>query len=124
MSLARCGRPTAVARGLRRKLHPACALLLIAHRWCRPTAHETFATLRRRRHRGRLFLGASGFCSRLGMDSCGFESDGSDESVEIVNDALIEAIELRSSLRLKPGIGFDGAKKARGERGVDAFEQL
>jgi hypothetical protein len=28
--------------------------------------------------------------------SCGFEADGANESIKIVDDALIEAIELRS----------------------------
>ena len=36
------------------------------------------------------------------MESRGFEADGSDEGVEIVDDALIEAIELRSPLDPSP----------------------
>ena len=36
------------------------------------------------------------------MESRGFEADGSDEGVEIVDDALIEAIELRSPLGFEP----------------------
>jgi hypothetical protein len=40
------------------------------------------------------------------------EANGSDQGVEIVDDALIEAIELRSPLGFKPGICFDGGEKA------------
>ena len=44
--------------------------------------------------------------------------------IEIVDDALIEAIELRSPLGFEPGICFDRAEQACGEWGVDAFEEL
>ena len=47
-----------------------------------------------------------------------------DEGVEVIEDALIEAIELRSLLLIDPGIGADRAEKAGGERRIDAFEQL
>ena len=57
-------------------------------------------------------------------ESRGFEADGSDEGVEIVDDTLIEAIEFGSPLGFEPDICFDGAEKACGERGVDAFEEL
>jgi hypothetical protein len=46
------------------------------------------------------------------VESRGFEANGSDEGVEIVDDALVEAIELRSPLELEPGIRFEGAEKA------------
>ena len=58
------------------------------------------------------------------VESCGFETDSSDEGVEIVDDALIEAVELRSPLRFELGVCFDGAEKACRERCVDAFEEL
>ena len=58
------------------------------------------------------------------MESRGFEADSSDEGVEIVDDALIEAIELRLPLGFELRICFDGAEQACGERGVDAFEEL
>ena len=58
------------------------------------------------------------------VESRGFEADGSDEGVEIVDDALIEAIELRSPLGFKQSICSDGAKETRRERGIDAFEEL
>ncbi len=58
------------------------------------------------------------------MESRGFEANGSDESVEIVDDALIEAIELRSPLGFELGGCFDGAEKACRERRIDAFEEL
>jgi hypothetical protein len=47
--------------------------------------------------------------------SCGFEADGANEGIEIIDNALIEAIELRSPLGLKPCVCFDGAEKACGE---------
>src|SRR5436190_12781407 len=58
------------------------------------------------------------------MESRGFEANSLDEGVEIVDDALIEAIELRSPLGFELGICFDGAEKACRERRVDAFEEL
>src|SRR6266852_8471117 len=58
------------------------------------------------------------------VKSRGFEPDGSDEGVEIVDDALIKAIELRSPLGLESGICIDGAEKACRERRIDAFEEL
>ena len=53
-----------------------------------------------------------------------FETNGADEGVEIIDDALIEAIELGSLLLIDPGIAADRAEKAGGERRIDAFEQL
>jgi hypothetical protein len=41
--------------------------------------------------------------------------DGANEGIEIIDNALIEAIKLRSPLGLKPCVGFDGAEKACGE---------
>jgi hypothetical protein len=58
------------------------------------------------------------------VESRGFEADGSDEGIEIVDDALIESIELRSPLAFEPGICFDGTEKACREWGIDAFEEL
>jgi hypothetical protein len=58
------------------------------------------------------------------VESRGFEADSSDEGIEIVDDALIEAIELRSPLGFKPSIYFDGAEKACREWRIDAFEEL
>ena len=56
--------------------------------------------------------------------SRGFEADGAHERVEVVDDALIEAIELSSLLLVDSGICADGAEKAGGQRCIDAFEQL
>ena len=56
--------------------------------------------------------------------SRGFEADGADEGIEIIDDALIEAIELRSLLLVEPGIRADGAEKTSGKRCIDAFEEL
>ena len=58
------------------------------------------------------------------MELRGFEADGSHEGVEIVDDALVEAIKLRSPLELEPGIRFEGAEKACREGRIDAFEEL
>jgi hypothetical protein len=56
--------------------------------------------------------------------SRGLEADGGNEGIEIIDDALIEAIKLRSPLGLKPAVSFDGAEKACGEWRVDGFEEL
>ncbi len=53
-----------------------------------------------------------------------FQADGSDEGIEIVDDALIEAIELRSPLGFEPFVSFDRAEKACREWGIDPFEEL
>jgi hypothetical protein len=47
-----------------------------------------------------------------------------DEGVEIVDDALIEAIELRPPLGFEAFIGFERAEEACCEWGIDAFEEL
>jgi len=60
----------------------------------------------------------------LRVKSGGLEADGSNEGIEIVDDALIKAIELRSPLGLESGICFDGAEKACREWRVDALEEL
>jgi hypothetical protein len=62
--------------------------------------------------------------SRLRVKSRGFETDGSDEGIEIINDALIETIELRSPLGFEPNVCFNGAEKACREWGIDSFEEL
>ena len=38
-----------------------------------------------------------------GVLSCGFEADGADEGIEIIDDALVEAIKLRSLLVVEFG---------------------
>jgi len=87
-------------------------------------------SLNRIRPRGELFtLGRYRACSVdfvpvWGWESRSFEADGSDEGIEIVDEALIQAIELRSPLGFEPGICFDGAEKACREWGVNAFEEL
>ena len=60
----------------------------------------------------------------MSLESRGFEADGSDEGIEIVDNALIEAIELRLPLGFEPSVCFDGAEKACCEWGIDAFEEL
>ena len=56
--------------------------------------------------------------------SRGFEADGVDERVEVVDDALVEAIELRSALALERGVGPHRRQQAGGQRGVDALKEL
>jgi hypothetical protein len=46
-----------------------------------------------------------------------------DEGIEILEDALIEAIELRPLLRLEPFISFEGAEETCHEWGIDPFEE-
>jgi hypothetical protein len=46
-----------------------------------------------------------------------------DEGIEILEDALIEAIELRPPLRLEPFISFEGAEETCHEWGIDPFEE-
>ena len=53
-----------------------------------------------------------------------FEAEGADEGVEVIDDALVEAIELRSLLLVDSGIRADGAEKGSGERRIDAFEEF
>jgi hypothetical protein len=56
--------------------------------------------------------------------SCGFEAHGVDEGIEVIDDALVPPVELRSLLVLDSVIRADGAEKAGGKRRIDAFEQL
>ena len=65
-----------------------------------------------------------GILSSFGGLSCGFEADGVNEGVDIVDDALIEAIELRSLCGSSWDSERDRAEKAGGKRRIDAFEQL
>ena len=43
---------------------------------------------------------------------------------EVIHDALIEAVELRSALAGELGVGCDRREKTGGQRGVDALEKL
>jgi hypothetical protein len=49
----------------------------------------------------------------LRVESRGFEADGADEGIEIVDDTLVQAIELRPPLGLEPGSGSrpEGSKR-------------
>jgi hypothetical protein len=46
--------------------------------------------------------------------SCGFEADGLDECIKVIDDAVIEAVELGSLFIPDSSIGADGAEKACG----------
>jgi hypothetical protein len=54
----------------------------------------------------------------------GLEADGLDQCVKVIDDAVIEAVELRPLLARGSGVGTDGAEEASSKRGVDPFEQL
>ena len=56
--------------------------------------------------------------------SRGFEAEGADEGIEVIDDALVEAIELRSLLLVDSSIRTDGAEKGSGERRIHAFEEF
>ena len=55
---------------------------------------------------------------------CGFEGDRADESVEVIDDTLIEAVEVRSVLLVDSSVGADGAEKAGDKRRINALEEL
>jgi hypothetical protein len=55
--------------------------------------------------------------------SCGFEANGADQRIEIIDDALVEVIELRPLLLVEAIVCADGAEQAGGQRCIDAFEQ-
>ena len=59
------------------------------------------------------------------MLSCsGFEADGPEECIKIIDDPVVEAVELGSPLVGDSGIGAGRAEETRSQRGVDSFEQL
>ena len=51
---------------------------------------------------------------------CGFEADSLDECVKVIDDAVIEAVELRPLLIRDFGVGADGAEETLRKRRVDA----
>jgi hypothetical protein len=55
-------------------------------------------------------------------ESGGFETDGVDEDIEIVDDALVKAVELRSPVGFEPSVWHNGAEKACRERRIDSGE--
>ena len=65
-----------------------------------------------------------GILFSFGCGLRGFETDGLDEDIEIIDDALVKAVELRSAFRFEPSVWFDRAEKACRERRIDPFEQL
>ena len=52
------------------------------------------------------------------------EAEGSQEMVEVVGEALVEAVELRTLWRREGGVAGIGIEKAGGQRRVDAVEEL
>ena len=53
-----------------------------------------------------------------------FEADSVNKVVEIVDNALVEAVELRSFIGLEVDIAFDRAEDAGGKGSVDPLEQF
>jgi hypothetical protein len=58
--------------------------------------------------------------------SCGFEieTERANQGVEVVDDALVEAIKLGSLVILEAGIGSEWIEETGGQRGVDSLEEL
>ena len=56
--------------------------------------------------------------------SRGFQADGVNEGVEVIDAALVEAVELRSAVAWKRCVGLDRREQAGGQRSVDALEEL
>jgi hypothetical protein len=60
----------------------------------------------------------------LRVQSRRFEASGSDEGIKVVDNALIEAVELSSSLAFELCVCFDGAEKTCCERRIHTFKEL
>ena len=60
------------------------------------------------------------------MVSCCFEveSDGANESVQVVGDTLVEAIELGALVMLETSIGSEWIEETGGQGGVDSLEEF
>jgi hypothetical protein len=54
----------------------------------------------------------------------GFEANSSDEGIKVVDNVLIEAVELSSSLAFELCVCFDGVEKACCERRIHTFKEL
>ena len=55
--------------------------------------------------------------------SCGFETDGKQQFIEIVHDTLVEAVQL-GLLGFQLRVTAEGAQQTGSKRGIDALEQL
>jgi hypothetical protein len=55
---------------------------------------------------------------------CRLEAERGEEVVEPIDDALVEAVELRSPVVFKSGIGLEWTEKACRKRRIDALEEL
>jgi len=56
--------------------------------------------------------------------SRGLQTDSLEESVEVIDDALMEAVKLRLALAAEPFVAVHRGKQAGGERRVDSLEEL
>jgi hypothetical protein len=54
----------------------------------------------------------------------GLEPDGTQEGVEVIDDALVQAIKCATLLFRKFAIAGNGFEKPCSKRGIDALEQL
>ena len=52
------------------------------------------------------------------------ESDGANESVQVVDDTLVEAIELGAPVMLETSIGSEWIEETGGQGGVDSLEEF
>src|SRR5258708_21789668 len=66
----------------------------------------------------------TGILFSLRIFSSGFETDGIHEFVKIVDDALVEAIQLRTLLLLQSVVAGNGGEQAGGQGRVDPLEQF
>ena len=66
----------------------------------------------------------TGILFSLGGSGGKFESDNAEESVEVVGNLLIEAVELGLFVILEFGVAGERCEEAGGERGVNALEEF
>ena len=65
------------------------------------------------------------FCTRSACcSSCGVESDGAEERIEVSDDPLIQPIEAMEFLFGQTRVRADGIEQTSSERRVDAFEEF
>jgi hypothetical protein len=65
------------------------------------------------------------FCTHFLRESRGdLQSDGTQQEIEVVDDALIEPIERVALVRREPSVSRNGREQAGGERRVHALEEL
>jgi GAF domain-containing protein len=117
-----CGAKQAVLRRREGERYPLAATYGIKPEW-----RDLIAGHRNTPGHGTLdrYRGANANFVRVCWESGGFfEADGVNKVVEIVDNTLVEAVELRSFIGLEAGIAFDRAKDTGGKRSVDPLKQF